>query len=146
MTHYEEIVDGQNHYKMNFVDQTGEQSFRIPQCGCGTLAVKHYEFFTKQDEMSDEAFVAYVVCETCLETFLNRNEHQAGIVTSLAPQQANADSNNPTDIWVCTTRLRLLVDEFGSARIQQLWVKHTTNEPQQDEWRNIPVVEFDKET
>ena len=84
-------------------------------------------------------------------TLLNRRsilQRIAAVIgfTSLAPQQANADSNNPTDIWVCTTSLRLLVDESGFARIQQLWVKHTTNEPQQDEWRNIPVVEFDKET
>ena len=58
------------HYKIKFVNMKKARDFDVPQCSCGKLARRHYEFVN--DDSSEEAVVVKVVCEKCLDRFLNR--------------------------------------------------------------------------
>lgn len=57
------------HYTINFVDISDQESFRWPQCACGKLAPRHYEFQDSRENV-EEAYVVDIVCEECLVNWL----------------------------------------------------------------------------
>jgi hypothetical protein len=48
----------------------------------------------------------------------------------------------PKAVWVCTNRMRLLMDQDGmSGVLQQLWICYPPGEPTIEEWRPIEMVQ-----
>ncbi len=58
------------HWLVTFTDQNGDQDFRLPQCGCGKLAKRYYEFVKSDEVTPNEPYLADVMCEECFEKFV----------------------------------------------------------------------------
>ena len=53
------------HYIVSFIDDTSKESFRLPQCECGKLAKRYYEFL-RSDTDTSTSYIIDIVCEECL--------------------------------------------------------------------------------
>ena len=57
---------------INFCDMGKKaEDFRLPQCGCGKLARKHYEIYASTEDTS-KSYAAKVVCVKCFNKFMRR--------------------------------------------------------------------------
>lgn len=58
---------------IKFRNQCGDQSFRLPQCGCGRLTTRYYEFTPPNTDLTG-SYVVLIACRKCFKKMLKFGE------------------------------------------------------------------------